>query len=395
MLELPPDHRALLATVRRFCRERLEPHVAAFEAGDEPLEPFFRELSEALGLREVASALVDGTPSPFEGLPPLLLTSFVMHELSRCCPGVALSFGATTGLFGGAIVACGTDEQKRTWGKRALALDLVGAWALTEPGAGSDAFGSMKTRARAVDGGFILRGSKTFITNAPTCDVALVQARIEGTGDGRIAGFIVPTEARGFTRGRPFDKFGMQSSPTGELFLEDVFVPNELVLGGVGPDGLPQDARIAIKASLGAERLGMIPMLLAMVERCLEESLTYAKGRVQFGEPIANYQLVQQKLANIHTTKVLLETLFLRQTEAIALGRLDAITRAEASAHKLYAAKATVDAAMEAVQVMGGAGYMRGSVVEMMARDAKLFQIGGGTDDMQVLTIARDLLRVR
>ena len=95
MLELPPDHRALLATVRRFCRERLEPHVAAFEAGDEPLEPFFRELSEALGLREVASALVDGTPSPFEGLPPLLLTSFVMHELSRCCPGVALSFGAT------------------------------------------------------------------------------------------------------------------------------------------------------------------------------------------------------------------------------------------------------------------------------------------------------------
>jgi alkylation response protein AidB-like acyl-CoA dehydrogenase len=395
MLELPPDHRALLATVRRFCRERLEPHVAAFEAGDEPLEPFFRELSESLGLRDVASAIVDGTPSPFEGLPPLLLTSFVMHELSRCCPGVALSFGATTGLFGGAIVACGTDEQKRTWGKRALALDLVGAWALTEPGAGSDAFGSMKTRARAVDGGFILRGSKTFITNAPTCDVALVQARIEGTGDGRIAGFIVPTEARGFTRGRPFDKFGMQSSPTGELFLEDVFVPNELVLGGVGPDGLPQDARIAIKASLGAERLGMIPMLLAMVERCLEESLTYAKGRVQFGEPIANYQLVQQKLANIHTTKVLLETLFLRQTEAIALGRLDAITRAEASAHKLYAAKATVDAAMEAVQVMGGAGYMRGSVVEMMARDAKLFQIGGGTDDMQVLTIARDLLRVR
>ena len=115
MLELPPDHRALLATVRRFCRERLEPHVSAFEAGDEPLEPFFRELSEALGLREVASALVDGTPSPFEALPPLLLTSFVMHELSRCCPGVALSFGATkNGALGAEAVVLfkPTKEQR-------------------------------------------------------------------------------------------------------------------------------------------------------------------------------------------------------------------------------------------------------------------------------------------
>jgi acyl-CoA dehydrogenase len=395
MLELSNDQRALLATLRRFCTERLEPRVRLFEAGAEPLEPFYRELAKALGLGDVATAIVDGTPSPLEGMPPLLLTSFIMHELSRCAPGVALSFGATTGLFGGAVVACGTEEQRRTWGRRALSLELVGAWALTEPNAGSDAFGSMQTRARPVDGGFVLNGTKTFITNAPTCDVALVQARIEGAGDGRIAGFIVPSEARGFTRGRPFHKFGMQSSPTGELFLEEVFVPNELVLGGVGPEGMPQDARLAIKASLGAERLGMIPMLLAMVERCLEEVTAYAKTRVQFGAPIASYQLVQEKLARIYATKVMLETLFLRQTEAVGGGRLDAISRAEASAQKLWAAKATVDAALEAMQVLGGAGYVSGSVVEMMVRDAKLFQIGGGTDDMQVLTIARDLLKGR
>ena len=393
MLELPDDHRAILDTVRRFCRERLEPRVRAFENGDEPLEPFFRELSESLGLREVADALVDGTASPFEGVSPLVLTGFVMHELSRCCPGVALSFGATTGLFGGAVMACGTPDQKRTWGRRALSLDAVGAWALTEPGAGSDAFGAMRTRARGVDGGFILRGTKTFITNAPTCDVALVQARVEGASDGKIAGFIIPTEARGFTRGRPFDKLGMQASPTGEIFLEDVFVPNEMVLGGLDADGLPHAARFAIRASLGAERMGMIPMLLAMVERCLEEATTYAKGRVQFGAPIASFQLVQEKLARIHTTKMLLEVLFLRQIEAIGCGRLGAISRAEASAQKLFAAKAAVDAAMDAIQILGGAGYMRGSVVEMMARDAKLFQIGGGTDDMQILTIARELLR--
>jgi alkylation response protein AidB-like acyl-CoA dehydrogenase len=136
-------------------------------------------------------------------------------------------------------------------------------------------------------------------------------------------------------------------------------------------------------------------MLLAMVDRCLDECTSYAKTRVQFGAPIASYQLVQEKLARIYATKVLLETLFLRQTEAVGGGRLDAITRAEASAQKLWAAKATVDAAMEAMQVLGGAGYMSGSVVEMMLRDAKLFQIGGGTDDMQVLTIARDLLKGR
>jgi alkylation response protein AidB-like acyl-CoA dehydrogenase len=139
----------------------------------------------------------------------------------------------------------------------------------------------------------------------------------------------------------------------------------------------------------------MMPMLLAMVERCLDECTAYAKTRVQFGAPIASYQLVQEKLARIYATKVLLETLFLRQTEAVCGGRLDAISRAEASAQKLWAAKATVDAAMEAMQVLGGAGYMSGSVVEMMLRDAKLFQIGGGTDDMQVLTIARDLLKGR
>jgi hypothetical protein len=139
----------------------------------------------------------------------------------------------------------------------------------------------------------------------------------------------------------------------------------------------------------------MIPMLLAMVERCLEECTAYAKTRVQFGAPIASYQLVQEKLARIYATKVMLETLFLRQTEAVGGGRLDAISRAEASAQKLWAAKATVDAALDAMQILGGAGYMSGSVVEMMVRDAKLFQIGGGTDDMQVLTIARDLLKGR
>jgi hypothetical protein len=395
MLALTNDQRALLTTLRRFCDERLEPRVRAFESGEEPLEPFFGELSAAMGLREVANAVVEGGPSPIEGMPPLLLTSFLMHAISRSAPGVALSYGATTGLFGGAVVACGTEEQRRTWGRKALALELVGAWALTEPGAGSDAFGAMSTRAKAVDGGFVLNGSKTYITNAPTCDVALVQARIEGAADGRIAGFIVPSEARGFTRGRPFDKFGMRSSPTGELFLDEVFVPHALVLGGLGPDGLPQDARFAIKASLGAERLGMIPMLLAMVDRCLEECTAYAKGRVQFGQPIAQYQLVQEKLARIYATKVMLETLFLRQTEAVGSGRLDAISRAEASAQKLWAAKATVDATLEAMQVLGGAGYMQGSVVGMMMRDAKLFQIGGGTDDMQVLTIARDLLKGR
>jgi hypothetical protein len=318
------------------------------------------------------------------------MMAILMMELSRCCPGFALAFGASLGLFGGAVMARGTPEQKEKWALPVLTMEKIGAWALTEPGAGSDAFGSMRTTARRVDDGWVLKGSKTFITNAPFADSFVVYARTsEGASSGEgedVRAFLVARTASGVATSPPFAKMGMHASPTGEIFLDDVHVPRDQLLGGEATVG----SRAAAKASLSNERFGMTPMCLGMIERCLAESVKYAKERTQWGKPIASFQLVQEKLATMYTARTLVRTLLLRQLEAEQTGA--PLTAEEASATKLYCARTTTACALEAVQIMGGAGYMTGSVVEMMARDAKLFQIGGGTDEIQILRIAREIL---
>ena len=259
----------------------------------------------------------------------------------------------------------------------------------------------MKTYARRDGDGFRITGSKTFITNAPFADVMLVYARIraeEGAGgDGRVGAFLIERTDRGVSVGPPLKKMGMHSSPTGEIFLDDVALPADRLLGGgaarpgaAGDGSARPDERAAAKSSLQGERFGMTPMCLGIVDRCLEEGLRYAKEREQWGKPIAGFQLVQEKLARIYQARSIMQTLLFRQLESEAEGV--ALTDAEASASKLYCAQTTTACALEAVQIMGGAGYMSGSVVEMLARDAKLFQIGGGTDEIQILRIARELL---
>jgi hypothetical protein len=301
-------------------------------------------------------------------------------------------------------MARGTPEQRETWALPALSLEKVGAWALTEPGAGSDAFGSMKTRAVPDGDGYRLTGSKTFITNAPFADVFLIYARVEaarveagrvGAREGRdeqagVKAFLVKREDAGLSVGPPMKKMGMHTSPTGEIFLDDVRLGHDRLLGGTPAGDAAGDGRAAARSSLQGERFGMTPMCLGIVDRCLEESLRYAKEREQWGKPIATFQLVQEKLARIYQTRSIMMMLLLRQLESEAEGV--PLSMAEASASKLYCARGATECALEAVQLMGGAGYMSGSVVEMMARDAKLFQIGGGTDEVQILRIAREIL---
>jgi alkylation response protein AidB-like acyl-CoA dehydrogenase len=318
------------------------------------------------------------------------MMAILMMELSRCCPGFALAFGASLGLFGGAVMARGTLAQKEKWALPVLTMEKIGAWALTEPGAGSDAFGSMRTTARREGGGWVLKGSKTFITNAPFADSFVVYAKAQGAGGGGgeedVRAFLVARETKGLATSAPFAKMGMHASPTGEIFLDDVFVPADALLGGEQEP----TSRAAAKASLSNERFGMTPMCLGMIERCLDESVKYAKERVQWGRPIASYQLVQEKIAQMYTARTIVKTMLLRQLEAERDGV--PLSSEEASATKLYCARTTTACALEAVQIMGGAGYMTGSVVEMLARDAKLFQIGGGTDEVQILRIAREIL---
>ena len=407
MLDFTEEQKLAQQAIRGWCAQHLEPKVLAMEAGELSVYPTMRELSGTFGIPDMIRASFAKTKARGDGNAKsgddakggakegdsagganAALMAILMMELSRCCPGFALAFGASLGLFGGAVMAKGTLEQKEKWALPVLTMEKIGAWGLTEPGAGSDAFGSMKTRARKVDGGYEITGSKTFITNAPFADVFLIYARMVGEDfpPGDIRAFIVERATPGVATSAPFKKMGMHASPTGEIFLESVRVPADRLLGGERAE----NARTAAKSSLKGERFGMTPMCLGIVDRCLEESIKYAKQREQWGKPIATFQLVQEKIARIYTARSIIFALLLRQLEADKAGA--PLSAEEASASKLYCARITTECAMGSVQIMGGAGYMTGSVVEMLARDAKLFQIGGGTDEIQLLRIARELL---
>jgi hypothetical protein len=407
LLDFNDEHKLAQSLLRQWCTERLAPRITELEEGTTLPYALMRDLCATFGVGEMVRASLaksrareaappgDGDRAAAASAPagastegPLM--AILMMELSRVCPGFALSFGASIGLCGGAIVARGTPAQRERFALPVMTLDKVGAWALTEPGAGSDAFGSMATRARRTDGGWRLSGSKTFITNAPFADVFVVYARLDtaphGEGATGVRAFIVERATPGLTSGPPMKKMGMHTSPTGEVFLDDVFVPADQLLGGDDAG----NERAAAKASLKGERFGMTPMCLGIVDRCLEESVRFAGERVQWGQPIASFQLVQEKIARMYTARTVLFALLLRQLEADRAGV--PLPLEEASACKLQCARTATEVAMEAVQLKGGAGYMRDGVVEMLARDAKLLQIGGGTDEIQILRIAREIL---
>jgi alkylation response protein AidB-like acyl-CoA dehydrogenase len=390
MLDFTEEQKLAQSAIRAWCAQHLEPKVRAMESGELPVYGAMREMAATFGIAEMARAAIEKMKArkgdeKRSGLGmQSAMMAILMMELSRCCPGFCLAFGASLGLFGGAVMARGTLEQKERWALPVLTMEKIGAWALTEPGAGSDAFGSMQTTARRTDGGWLLKGSKTFITNAPFADLFVVYAKVDPED---VRAFVVAREgSRGLTTSKPFAKMGMHASPTGEVFLDDVFVPADQLLGGEEA----ANARSAAKASLSNERFGMTPMCLGILDRCLDESVRYAKDRTQWGKPIASFQLVQEKIARMYTARAITKTLLLRQLEAEAQGF--PLGAEEASATKLYCARITTECAMDAVQLMGGAGYMTGSVVEMLARDAKLLQIGGGTDEIQILRIAREVL---
>jgi hypothetical protein len=391
MLDFTEEHKVAQKAIRSWATGHLAPKVARLESGEDLPYPLMRELGATFGIVDMVRAqfarMREGggggrALGGAGGESPLM--AILMMELSRVCPGFALAFGASLGLCGGAILSRGTLAQKERFALPVMTMEKIGAWALTEPGAGSDAFGSMKTHARKADGGWRLTGSKTFITNAPHADVFVVYARMPG--DGEVRAFIVERTAEGVATGAPFKKMGMHSSPTGEIFLDDVFVAADQLLGGDDTE----NARAAVKSSLKGERFGMTPMALGIVDRCLEESVRYARDRVQWGKPIATFQLVQEKIARMYVVRSIIHALLMRQLEAERAAT--PLTVEEASASKLYCAQMTTEVAMEAVQLKGGAGYMQEGVVEMLARDAKLLQIGGGTDEIQILRIARELL---
>jgi alkylation response protein AidB-like acyl-CoA dehydrogenase len=302
------------------------------------------------------------------------------------------AMGVSMGLTGSAIMSKGTLRQKQRWGLDLLTLDKIGAWAITEPGSGSDAFGGMKSTARRSEGGYLLNGNKTFITNGPYADTIVFICKLEEEGveprDRKVLTFVLDKGMKGLTQSAPMRKMGLHSSPTGELFLQDVFVEPDRLLG----ETEESRARSGAKDSFQMERSGVAAMALGIVERCLELSISYAKERVQFGRPIGEFQLIQEKIARMEVARMNLQNLVFRTIEISSTG--GHLSLAEASAMKLYAARAAVEVAMEAVQVYGGNGYMSEYPLEQLARDAKVLQIYAGTDEIQISAIARDLLSV-
>ncbi len=401
MLDFTDEQKMARQMLRQWADKELAPHVGKMEKGEILPYDIMRKLIRAFGMDEMiraqfkkleeAAATKDKAEARGKReLGDAALMAIVSIELSRVCPGFCLAFGASLGLAGGAIMAKGTAAQKLKFALPILTMEKIGSWGMTEPGAGSDAFGSMRTTARRDGDHFVLNGQKTFITNAPYADTFVIYAKLEGNEDSRYRpfhAFIVERGTPGLSTGKPMDKMGMHSSPTGEVFLEDVRVPADQLLGG----RLEEHSREEARDVFHGERTGMAPMCLGIIERCLEDSLAYAKQRETWGKKIAEYQLVQEKLARMYVHRENVRNMLFRQFEKIH--KKVPISMAEASACKLYCARATTEVTLEAIQIMGGNGYMREYHVEMLMRDAKLLQIGGGADEIQIITVARHLLK--
>src|SRR5690606_7603447 len=315
-----------------------------------------------------------------------LLAFVLIKELSRVSPGFAMGWGVSVGLAGGAIASRGTADQIERWGIPLATCEKIGSWCLTEPGAGSDAFGSMQTTARPDGETYVLRGSKTLITHAPGPDLLVVHPRLhrrEARPEQGVGAFVVERGAPGFTVGPRFKKMGMRDSPTSEIFLEDVRVPADHLLGGSEGRGGGRDGT---RQSLASERSAVPAMAWGIIERCYEESLRYARERVQFGRPIGEFQAIQLKLVDIFIKLKNVENMVFRTAWMQRKGKRDL---AFTSASKAYAAQAAVDAALTAIQIHGGYGYMEELGLEKLARDAKLLELGAGTTDINLLAAAR------
>ena len=314
-------------------------------------------------------------------------------ELCRVCPGLVTAMGVSMGLTAAAVNAKGTIAQRERWAMDLLTMDKIGAWAITEPNSGSDAFGSMKSTARRDGDEYVLNGSKTFITNGPYADTIVFICKLdEGNPpeERTVLQFVLDSGMPGLVQSKPLRKMGIHSSPTGELFLDDVRVGKDRLLGESEEAFKGGGGRDASKATFSIERAGVAAMALGIVERCLELSTAYANDRVQFGQPIGQFQLIQLKLAKMEVARMNLQNIVFRNIEMGGAGEVQSF--AEASASKLYAAQAAAEVAMEAVQLFGGNGYMAEYEVEQLARDAKVLQIYAGTDEIQVTAVAKALL---
>lgn len=401
MFELDDTQRMVEGAVRAWCESELAPAVPALERGDVLPYDLLRRLAKDLGLSDTLATMAkrrtrklrgEGTGVPESADAggfgaDSMLTSVLLKEISRISPGFGMALLATLGC-GMAILSRGSAELIEHYALPVLRFDKIGAWALTEPGAGSDAFGSMRTLAVPDGDDLVLNGQKTFISNAPFADIFAIYARIDsGVTPRPIRAVVVERGTPGLETGKPMRKMGMHDSPTGEVFLRDCRVPRRHLIGDLEAKAAARGG--AALDTLNLERSVMPAMCLGIIERCVEESVRYAKTREQFGRPIAEFQAIAFKLARMELALENARNLVFKLAWAQRRGKLDARL---ASLAKLYCAEEAVRVALDAIQIHGGAGYMAELPLEKLMRDAKMFEIGGGTNEIQLQTIARAML---
>ncbi|GKV69125.1 acyl-CoA dehydrogenase [Sporosarcina sp. NCCP-2716] len=363
--------------VKDFAKAEIEPFIPNLEADEFPTE-ILKKMGE-LGLMGITM------PEQYGGA-GMDFISYIsaIHELSKVHATVGVILSVHTSVGQNPILYFGTEEQKQRYLPKMAAGEWLGAFCLTEPSAGSDA-GSLKTRAVKKDGGYSLSGSKVFITNGGEADVYIVFAATDPSkGTYGISAFIVDGDTPGLIIGKNEEKMGMHGSRTVQLTFEDMFVPDENLLGAEG-----EGFKIAM-ANLDVGRIGIAAQALGIAEAAVEAATDYAKERVQFGKPIAANQGIGFKLADMATAAEAARLLVYRAAQLRAEGKSCA---KEASMAKLFASQAAMDNAIEAVQVFGGYGYTKDYPAERLFRDAKVTQIYEGTSEIQRIVISKHLTK--
>jgi alkylation response protein AidB-like acyl-CoA dehydrogenase len=364
--------------IRDFAHKEILPYQKQWDETQEFPIPLFKKLGE-LGLMGVL------IPTTYHG------SGFGYHEyvtavseLGRYDGSIGLSVAAHNSLCSGHIMQFGTNEQKERWLPKLATAEHIGAWGLTEPNTGSDA-ANMKTVAEKKGSQWIINGAKNFITHGKYGDIAVLIARTGEVGDSHgMTAFVVERGTPGFSAGRKENKLGMRASETSEMIFDNCHVPDANRLGEVG-DGFIQSLKV-----LDGGRISIAALSLGIAKASLEASIQYSKERHQFNQPIAKFQGISFKLAQMATE---LDAATLLTYRAAELKNNNQRVSKESAMAKYYASEIAVKLATEAVQIFGGYGYTKDYPVERYYRDAKLCTIGEGTSEIQKVVIARDLLR--
>lgn len=401
MISWSEDELAIRDAVRSFVDKEIRPLQDELEHGGLPPYELIRKYFATFGIDEMAGAAFDaqiaadpGSSKASTGMDAAMM-AIANIELVKVSMGIPAAIGVSAGLTAGTINSRGTPQQRQRWARDLMTFAKVGAWAITEPESGSDAFGGMRTTVRPDGDGWVLKGHKTFITNGPYADTIVVYAKLDdGSGLERrqqpVLTFVLDAGMEGLTQSKPFKKMGMASSPTGELFFDNVYLDRSRLLDGSGT-GSTTDGRESAKANFVLERVGIATFALGVIEECLRLCVDYARTRELWGKPIGDFQLIQLKIAEMEVARINVQNMVFSTLEARRAGTLPSLS--EASAMKLYSSKAACDVAMEAVQLFGGNGYMAEYRVEQLARDAKSLMIYAGSNEVQVTHVAKGLLR--